>query len=398
MGDTAEHSTGRVWPQLAEYLIHYGILLCALLIMLYLFRVAPDAVSISLATGAALLLLFTTAGGCVCTSIMRSMIRNPLVNYPLFPVVPAVLLTPLAGVLLLPDIPLRGWAYFVSGAVAIVAWFTFWLPVHFTVPALVSQIAHDLSRLWNRRELVGIWLRYQVLSRYSQTVLGILWIIMLPLSTTAVLAFVFGGILGSQTDVPYVSFLLAALIPYSLFNRGITGSTVAFANYRSLVQRIYFPREVVVLIAFGEGLVDVAFGFGAMIVVNLLFGVWPNGMYIYLPLLLVVLSAFTLGAMLFVSYFSVLIRDVPQLAGVLLQLNFYLLPIIYPIERLPSDLRVVVMLNPLSPLLQQFRCVILIAQPPDFVALAYPLVWSVVMLCSGYVFFKRHEYKLADTV
>ncbi|MBZ0302108.1 MAG: ABC transporter permease [Anaerolineae bacterium] len=393
----------RLLKRAAAYLDHFGILLGALLVMLYLHHSLPVGEPLSSQTSAGALLLVALSALLTAT-IPHWMYRflrlgGGHLSLPLLiPMALAALLGPILGTFLLPEITLRDWVHFAVGVFIITLWFLIWTPSCSQTGSLLGPVYEDLRRLWDRRDLVRIWLRLQVLSRYSQTVLGILWIIVLPLSTTAVLAFVFGVILGAQTEVPYVPFLLAAIIPYGLFNRGVTASTTVFANHRSLINRIYFPREIVLLVAFGEALVDLAFGFVAMLVVNALFNVWPGMTFVFLLLPLLILSAITLGVMFYVGYFSVLIRDVPQLTGVLLQLNFYLLPIIYPIERVPSDLRLVVVLNPLSALLEQCRSILVLNQPPDLVALYYPLVFAIVLLCSGYIFLKQQEHVLADVV
>ena len=103
---------------------------------------------------------------------------------------------------------------------------------------------------------------------------------------------------------------------------------------------------MLVILALGEALVDFLFTFAAMILINVLHGIFPNIYWIYLPFLIFVLVTFTLGLMLILSCLSMLVRDIPQLTvGVVLQLMFYLTPLIYPIDRIPDQFRVLLLLK-----------------------------------------------------
>src|SRR5690349_2980081 len=125
-----------------------------------------------------------------------------------------------------------------------------------------------------------------------------------------------------------------------------------------LINQIYFPREIIVLSALGEALVDTLFMFAAMLVINALVGVFPNDLFVFLPLIVVMEVALSLGLMFVVSWVSVLVRDIPQLVSVLLQIIFYLCPIIYPISIVPERWRFLIELNPLAVLVEAYRDII----------------------------------------
>ena len=256
-----------------------------------------------------------------------------------------------------------------------------------------------LSQLWAKRDLIGTWLAYNVRSRYSQTILGILWIILLPLSISLVLAFVFSQLLATQVaNVPFVSFFLAALVPWGLFNYGIILGSRSILSMMSLINQVYFPREILVIIILGEGLVDLFFTFSAMIVINAFNNILPNVLFVFLPFILLIQICLTLGLMLFTSCLSVMVRDVPQLVSIVMQLLFYLTPIIYPLEAVPSRFRILLLFNPLVPLIQAYRDIIVYNRMPDFSSLLISAVASITILYVGYMFFKANERQLADLI
>jgi lipopolysaccharide transport system permease protein len=257
----------------------------------------------------------------------------------------------------------------------------------------------SLLILRDKRLLLWTWVRNNIRARYSQTTLGILWIVLLPLMQALILAFVFSQFVRMDVGgVPYISFYLAGLIVWNLFNQGVINSTTSLTNMLALMNQIYFPREILVLTKLGELIVDVTFTFVAMVVINLVVGITPNIYWIYLPLLLLITLSLTLGLMFFLSYISVMVRDIPQLAFVVLQMLFYLSPILYPTSMIPVQFNFIVLINPLVPLLEGFRNVLVYNTPPDIISLYYPAVVAASALYLGYTFFKANERRLTDFI
>ncbi len=262
-----------------------------------------------------------------------------------------------------------------------------------------GTLRESLARLWHYRMLILLWLKYNVLSRYSQTVLGILWIMLLPLATSAILALVFSQFLRMQlTDTPFITFFLTALVPWSLFSQGIFGSTTAILAHMTLINQVPFPREVLVIRTLSESLMDAVFMFLCLLLINALVGVYPQDKMLFLPVIVFIQACGMLGLMFFISAFSVFVRDVPQLVSVLMQLLFYLTPILYPIDFVPPEFRVLLDINPLSFLIQSYRDIILNNTLPDAASLYTALVSALLLLFAGYTFFKAHEHRLADYV
>lgn len=260
-------------------------------------------------------------------------------------------------------------------------------------------LGDSLRVLWRNRGLLALWVRYNVMSRYSQTILGILWIVMLPVATSLILAFVFSYIFTARDigDVPFITFFLTGMMYWTLFMQGVTNGTVSIISKLGLINQIYFPREILVLVKLGEALVDFAFIFVVTLVINALVGVFPNLNYLYLPVLLLIQLVLMLGVMMLVGYLTVLVRDIQQLTAVFVQMMFYLTPIMYPVDILTENLAELVMfLNPMASLVNAYRDVMVYNRPPDFVSLYFPIVLAAVLCYSGYMFFKANERKLAD--
>lgn len=291
-----------------------------------------------------------------------------------------------------PDISQLQVLYFVLGSLVIAG-------ITLVLTPARHSLQESLFRLWDNRPLLSLSVRYNITSRYSQTWLGILWIVMLPVATSLILTFVFSHIMraGDIGNVPFISFFLSGLMFWSLFTQCILNGSSSILGSISLINQIYFPREILVLVKLGEALVDLMFVFIVTLVINLLVGVHPNINYVFLPLLLAIQLAFMLGVMFFTSYLTVLVRDLQPLISVLMQMLFYLTPLLYPVEVLPPQLaEVVIFLNPLAALIRGYRDVLVYNRPPDFQSLYFAMVLAGVLLYSGYMFFKANEKKLAD--
>ncbi len=286
--------------------------------------------------------------------------------------------------------------YFAAACYALTLMGVAW-PARLRAQGEMGSLRRQLRQLRDQHDLLGLWLLYNIRSRYSQTILGILWIILLPLSTALVLALAFTQLLRAQVgSAPFVSFFLSALLPWGLFNHSVITSTRAVMGMMGLINQIYFPREILVLLVAGEALVDWLFVLGATLLVNALSGIWPNALFVYLPLLLVIQIGMAVGLMLIVSCLSVIIRDIPQLVTVAMQVLFYLTPILYPLESIPPEYRVLMLLNPMTPIVLAYRRIMVYGQAPDLLSLAYPTVLAAALLYLGYVFFKANEHRLAD--
>jgi lipopolysaccharide transport system permease protein len=263
-----------------------------------------------------------------------------------------------------------------------------------------QHIVQHMTRAWHYRHLVTLWATFNIRSRYSQMILGILWIVLLPLSTAVILTLVFTHIFnpGDFGGAPFLAYFMVGLTFWSFWFQSIQQGSYVLLFKMDLMTKIYFPREILLLVKLGEALVDLGFTIMTMLIVNLLVGVAPTIFILYVPLILIIQIVLCFGLMLFVSCLSVLIRDMPQLIGIILQLMFYMTPLLYSLTLLPSTIQTIIRLNPLTALIEAYRQVILYQKHPDVILLMYPLVLGLLLTYVGYGFFKRVEGQLVDYV
>lgn len=253
----------------------------------------------------------------------------------------------------------------------------------------------DLKQLWARRALLFLWLRYSIQARYTQAVLGILWIALLPLSISVTLAFAFTQIVGDAgAGGAFVVFLFAGQLPFNLFSNAVLKARASLLTYAGVIKQVPFPREIVVLLPMGEGLVDFVFTFLVVLVVNGFLGVFPQWSYILLPIPLMIIVGQAVGVGLLVSAGSLYVRDLEPLLVVVIQLLFYLIVLVDPTRTAPL-VASVLSLNPLSAPVNGFRQILLTGRI-DWSTLLYPTVFTVILLVTAYRWFKAREGAFAD--
>jgi ABC-type polysaccharide/polyol phosphate export permease len=235
--------------------------------------------------------------------------------------------------------------------------------------------------------------------RYSNSALGIVWSLFSPLMMTLVYYVVFTYLVPSGID-KFPVFILAGLLPWTFFSSSISSATNIIAGNGHLINRVYFPREVLPVASLLANAVNfliallLLFGFIAVFQVRL------GASIVLLPIIILIQLAFTLGLGLFLAAVNVYLRDTQQIVDVGLLAWFFLTPIIYSIDKLTNPtLRLAVMLlNPLAGLIVAYRHVLYTGDMPDVLLLAITAAESILILVIGAIEFKRLSPAFAEEV
>ena len=248
--------------------------------------------------------------------------------------------------------------------------------------------------LRNTLELVSALTGRDMRLRYQDSVFGWAWSLARPLALGIILSFALGKVLGTGITA---EFLLAGLFPWFWFQSSVQAGAGAFIGNGGLLKKVKFPRAVLpVSIVLGNTLqfvltLPVLIGF-------LLFsGHEPNAAWLALPFIFVLQLALTLGAALFVASVTVFFRDLEHITEVVLSLLFYATPIIYAADRVPESYEWVTQVNPLAPLAEGWRAILLDGELPGgdiWISAAL----TVVLVVLGWFTFRRLEDSFADAI
>lgn len=259
----------------------------------------------------------------------------------------------------------------------------------------------DWRELWEHRELVYMLALRDLQVRYRQTWIGVAWVVLQPLAQVALFS-VFFGLLGKRpTEAPeqYPAVVLSGLVIWQWFAQSVQQATASLVNNRHLITKIYFPRLALPLASIAAGLVDFAIGWACLLVMGLCLGVTPTVWWLAsLPMALVVFALLT-GIACWTSALNALYRDVGHMLPFVLQMGFFLSPVVYETTAvIPEKWRLAYALNPLSGAIEAFRTCWLGTPAPPWWSLAVSAAAGLCLLLSGLRFFPRAERDVADRV
>lgn len=256
-----------------------------------------------------------------------------------------------------------------------------------------------LRELWEYRELLYFFTWRDIKVRYKQTVLGATWAIIQPVFTMVIFSLIFGRMAKMPSDgVPYPIFAFTALVPWTFFSNGLSGSSASVVASASLIKKVYFPRLVIPISIIMSGLVDFGLASSVLVGMMLYFGIVPTWNVVWLPLLLLLAFVTALGCGLCLSALNAQFRDVHYAIPFLIQFWFFVTPIAYPSSLLLEPWRTIFALNPMTGIVEGFRWALLGTKsspaPGAFVSSAV----AVAMLILGAYVFRRMEKTFVDVV
>jgi lipopolysaccharide transport system permease protein len=269
---------------------------------------------------------------------------------------------------------------------------------HLSLAGIVGQ----LRDLGHYTDLIYALSQHRVRVRYKQSVLGITWAVMQPLSLMLIYTVIFSLVAKIDTgNSPYAIFVFVGLLPWTYFSTALTSGTSALTSHINLITKVYFPREILPLTYVMAAFFDFIIASIILGLMMIYYGVSLTVYSLYAVPIIAIMTVFVTAMTLFFSATQVRFRDVGVGIPLLLQLWMFATPIVYPlsaVQSLPPFLHFIYMLNPMVGVIENFRRVVLQGQPPQFRLLAISALISVVLLPAGYIYFKQVEATAADVI
>jgi ABC-type polysaccharide/polyol phosphate export permease len=255
-----------------------------------------------------------------------------------------------------------------------------------------------MGELWRSRELVRTLAEREIRVRYKQTTLGITWAILTPLALMFVFNIFLQRVAKFDTHgAPYPLFSYLGLIPWTFVSTSLSVGGQSLISNASLLNKVYCPREVFPLASVGIAGFDASISVLVSGVLFVILGFAPKSTSVWIPLLLAIQVAFTLGIVLVVSAVLVYVRDLRHALPVLLQLGLFATPVAYGIDIIPRALRpLYCAVNPLAAVIDGYRRAILFGLGPNWSLTIPAAATTTVLLLVGYLVFKRLETGFAD--
>ncbi|MEE1276909.1 MAG: ABC transporter permease [Fibrobacteraceae bacterium] len=269
-----------------------------------------------------------------------------------------------------------------------------------------SLLQVDFRELWQYRDLYRMLVKRDIVVWYKQTILGPLWFFIQPILTTIMFMIVFGGIAKIGTDgIPQPLFYLAGICLWNYFAESLNQTSNTFIQNSALFGKVYFPRLVVPFATVTSNLVRLGIQLLLFVFVYLYFAffteatVAPNLYICLVPLLILLLSGLALGFGVLFSSLTTKYRDLTFLLSFLVQLWMYATPVIYPLSTIENPtLKTLMLLNPMTAILETFKYAMLGVGQFRFEYLTYSALFTLFIMAIGIVVFNKVQRTFMDTV
>ena len=256
-----------------------------------------------------------------------------------------------------------------------------------------------ILQLFNYRDLLLELVKREIKTRYKQSILGYVWVILVPLINLVVLTIVFSFLIRLPTgDIPYPIFLFVGLIPWTFTANAISLATESLVSNSTLITKIYLPREIFPIAAVLAKMVDLFLSAVILVFFLLIFGVKPHLTLLLIPFILMVQTLLILGVSFILSAINVFFRDVENVLNVFLVVWMYLTPVLYPPELIPKNLTPLFNLNPMMGIVNAYRNVIFYGVLPPWQSFGYAVIFAVGIFIAGLVFFNNRSRYFADVI
>lgn len=257
----------------------------------------------------------------------------------------------------------------------------------------------DVGELWRFRELLWVLVGKSIRVRYRQTILGVGWAIVQPLTVMVVFSVFFGELGKMPSDgYPYPLFAYAALVPWWYFSNSLTSSANSLVDNTHLISKVYFPRLYLPIAPVLSGLLDFGIAFSILGGLMAWYGAVPSWAIVTLPLFVALAMATALAVGVWVAGLIALYRDFRYVTAFGVQFWLFATPVAYPSSLVPESWRALYGLNPMAGVVEGFRWALLgKGEAPG------PIIWVsaavvVALLVTGVEFFRRIERTVVDQI
>ena len=246
------------------------------------------------------------------------------------------------------------------------------------------------------REMVFRLVQQDLKGKYKGSVLGFLWTFLNPLLQLVVYTFVFNTIMKQDIEDFYI-FLFVAFVPWLFISTSVSGGSRAVIDRKDLVKKIYFPRQILPLAYVTGGFVNLLLSFVVVFGALIFSGrtIHFNLLWYLIPIMIVE-YLFCLGITMITSALTVFFRDLEYILTIITMVWMYLTPIMYPKSLVPVEFQTVYNLNPVTPIIDNYRFVLYYGEAPRLESLCGALMIAFAMLLLGNIVFEVLQRRFAE--
>ncbi|MDW2741447.1 ABC transporter permease [Atlantibacter subterraneus] len=263
-----------------------------------------------------------------------------------------------------------------------------------------------LGSLVNNRSLIFQMTKRDILSKYKGSAIGVVWSLINPILMLIIYTLVFSVVFKARwgnaaADEPKTQFaviLFVGLIIHSFLAECLMRAPSLILQYSNYVKKVVFPLEILPVITVLSAVFQSVISSAVLVMAFFIFNGYINWTLIYAPLVFLPLVILALGLSWLISSLGVYIRDIGQSIGVIVTILIFMSPVFYPLNALPEWMQSLVLLNPLTYIIEQSRIVIVWGKAPDFIGLATYSAISFLISYACFVWFQKTRGGFADVI
>ena len=260
----------------------------------------------------------------------------------------------------------------------------------------LHNMIQRIKNIYAYRDMIYSLVRRELRGRYKGSVLGFLWTYINPLCQVIVYSAVFSVIFKVEIEKFYL-YLIIGMMPWTFFSTSVQGGSTCIRAQSDMVKKIYFPREVIPIAYVTSAFVNMLLSFIIVFLAVLLSGFgFKLQALIYLPLIMVMEYLFALGIAFIVSSITVYFRDLEQIVGVIMMAWIYITPIMYNMEYIPEQYRQLIVLNPMTPIVEVYHQILYYRMVPTTNYLLLAGGASLVVFVVGFLVFAKLDKNFAE--
>ena len=267
-------------------------------------------------------------------------------------------------------------------------------------PRNERSLVEDLADIWAHRELAFVLARREISIRYRQTIVGLLWVLLQPLITTAIFTMMFAFFLHipDQNGNFYPLFAFSGIAVWQYFTRIISDGGNSLVSSSAMITKVSFPRMIVPLIAPIAAGLDCLIAIMALAVLTGAFGAQLSWTVIFAPLVILAVGLFGYSIVLWLAPLNAVYRDISIVMPFVIQIAMYLSPIVYPASLVPDKIRWFYELSPVAVMVDSMRWVVLGTNAPSLAGIGLFAVTTMLLFWGGMRMFRRMEATLVDRI
>ena len=262
-----------------------------------------------------------------------------------------------------------------------------------------EKLSQYLHKVFQYRSLAFSLARRDLKVQYAQTFLGLLWSVIQPLTSLLVWTFFFTKLITNVDtgSIPYPLFAFSGMISWYYFTNIFSNAGTSLVNSQDLIRKIYFPRIILPLSKTLVGFAEFFISLSLLFIMMLFMGKTPSWQIVFLPFFIILNIITGLAFGLWLSALTIRYRDFQHIIPFFIYMGIWLTPVFYPTTLIPSEYNFLIYINPIAAVIAGYRWSLF---GGEMLSPYYLVSFGImtVTLISGFIFFRRNEYVIADYI